>query len=199
MTVLGTVDTIDGRRLWRPQGITMAGTELVVADRGVGLVAITDGTGKGRWLGTRVEDHPSVAAGTHRGDTTGAGVLDNPKAVEVTADGSVIVFDTAAKRLTTFGPDGKARSMTALSGAPTGFAMDPNGNRYLADPSRRLVYRIDPDGDESPITVFDRDRTVPISERDGAVWQPYRLTWRAGADHDSSGLVVSLLPAAGPS
>lgn len=169
MAVLGTVDTVAGRRLSQPQGIAMADTDLVIADRGLGLVAITDGTGKGRWLGTRVEDLPSVVSGSHRWSTTEAGVLDNPKAVEVTADGSVVVFDNAARRLTTFGTDGKARSMTALAGTPTGFAMDPEGNRYLADVSRRLVYRIDVDGDESPIAVFDRDRTALISERDAAV------------------------------
>lgn len=199
MTVLGTIDAVAGRRLSQPQGITMAGSDLVIADRGVGLVAITDGTGKGRWLGTRVEDLPGVAAGTHRWSATEAGVLDNPKAVEMAADGSVVVFDNAAKRLTTFGLDGTARSMIALSGAPTGFALDPKGNQYLADVSRRLVYRIDVDGDESPIAVVDHDRTARISERDAAVWQPYRLTWRTGTDSSTGELVVSLLPAAGPS
>jgi len=194
LTVLGTIDTIAGRRLSRPQGITMAGDSVVVTDTGIGLIAVTDGSGDGVWIGSPLEDQPAIAAGSHRWSATAAGVLDNPKAVEGALDGTIVVFDNAARRLTAFGADGTVRSSIDLSGTPSSFAMDPAGAMYVADPVRHLVYRVGTDGTETPVTVFDRDRNVAISERDAETWQPYRLTWRRGTVDSPSGLIVSVLP-----
>jgi hypothetical protein len=197
LTVLGTVTAVAGERLLRPHGLALVGSRVAVT---VGSrVAITDDRGDGTWIGAPLEEHQSIAGGAYyRWSDIEAGVLDDATAVAVGADGAIVVFDREAQRITTFEPGGRARSMIALDGRASDFAMDPDGTFYVADPFRRSVHRVAADGTETPVMVYDRDRRTELLSGRGEHWRPFRLTWRQGTVDDPSGLIVSLLPAVGP-
>lgn len=194
LTVIKVISTIAGQALVRPKGLAVVGDRIAVTDAGLGQVAVIDAKGDGVWIGNPLEAHPDIASGTHKWSLTAPGFLDHPRSIGGTNDGRLVVFDAAARRLTTFNAEGTPQSVIELLGQPTGFAVDPAGAFYVADVTRRMVNRIGDDGSETAVRVFDSDRSIELSSIEADRWQPYRLTWRRVALGDNPGLVVSLLP-----
>jgi DNA-binding beta-propeller fold protein YncE len=191
--LIGAVTSVAGRPLGRPRAVTMVGERVAVTDSRSGQIAISDSNGDGVWVGVPLEQTLQIGSGDFDWGRADPGVLDHPTAIAATPDGHLVVFDPAARRLTRFDANAQAIATVALFGHPTGFTIDPAGAMYLADSTRQLVYRVDENGAETNVAVFDRDRKVEISASQADSWQPLRLTWREGAT-GLNGLIVSLFP-----
>ena len=122
-------------RLFRPQGIAVVGTRLVVADDDHHRLAVFD-TG-GRFIRT-IGSGPGPAPNQ----------LRNPYDVAADGQGRLYVADNSNHRVVRYGPSpsyvyrarwGSFGSAAGQLQYPRGIAADPAGNTYVADPGNNRV------------------------------------------------------------
>jgi sugar lactone lactonase YvrE len=182
LAVLGSITTIGGVRLITPTALAvLPDGRLVVGDIGLEKIAITNSAGSGSWYGT------SLLASTLNSSTFSwknqpANVLDSPKVIRVSSDSTILVLDTAARRLVLFNSSGSVLSAIPLMGRPSGFAIAPDNTVYVCDASTKKLISF-PLSNPSAIT------SIALPER----ITPYRLTWQGGTNSSVSNLIVSSL------
>jgi len=182
LAMLGSVMTIGGIRLKAPTALAvLPDGQLVVGDISLEKIAITNSAGSGSWYGTSLlASRPN--ASTFLWKNQPASVLDNPKVIRVSPDSTIVVLDTAARRLVLFNSSGSALSVIPLTGSPSGFAIAPDSTVYVCDAfSKKLISF--PLSNPSVITAIALPAKIT----------PYRLTWQGGTNSSISNLIVSSL------
>lgn len=182
LTVLGSVTTIGGIRLKAPTALAaLPDGRLVVGDIGLEKIAITNSVGSGSWYGTSLLAS-SLNASTFSWKNQPANVLDNPKVIRVSSDSTIVVLDTAARRLVLFNSSGSVLSAIPLTGKPTGFAIAPDDTVYVCDASSKKLISF-------PLSNCTVITSIVLPEK----ITPYRLTWQGGTNSSISNLIVSSL------
>jgi sugar lactone lactonase YvrE len=182
LAVLGSITTIGGVQLITPMALAvLPDGRLVVGDIGLEKIAITNSAGSGSWYGTSVLAS-SLNASTFSWKNQPANVLDNPKVIRVSSDSTILVLDTAARRLVLFNSGGSVLSAIPLTGKPSGFAIAPDNTVYVCDASSKKLISF-PLGNPSAITSIALPTKIT----------PYRLTWQGGTNSSISNLIVSSL------
>ena len=183
LQVLGSITSIAGVRLRSPSGISMLPDgRIVVTDTGLGIAAVTDNTGSGKWFGLDVADQISPTWQPNWTVETNHSILDNPKAIAVSPDSSIAILDTAAKRIVLFSPNFVAVNSLLIPGNPSGLAISPNGDYYVADHFAKTVFSFNK---SSPSIIKSIELPTGLT--------PRRLIWKTGADASINNLFISSL------
>lgn len=182
LAVLGSITTVGGVRLISPMALAvLPDGRLALGDIGLEKIAITNSAGSGSWYGMSLLAS-SPNANTFSWGNQPANVLDNPKVIRVSPDSSIVVLDTAARRLVLFNTSGIALSAIPLTGNPSGFAIAPDSTVYVCDASSKKLISF-PLSNPSTITSIALPAKIT----------PYRLTWQGGTNSSISNLIVSSL------
>lgn len=182
LAVLGSITTIGGVQLITPMALAvLPDGRLVVGDIGLEKIAITNTVGSGSWYGTSLLAS-TLNASTFSWKNQPANVLDNPKVIRVSSDSTILVLDTAARRLVLFNSSGSVLSAIPLTGKPSGFAIAPDDTVYVCDASSKKLISF-------PLSNCTAITSIVLPEK----ITPYRLTWQGGTNSSISNLIISSL------
>lgn len=178
---LGLIDTVAGVRMRAPRSVALLDNNwMAIGDASLNKIAICQPDGTGLWIG-KDELEAVVEGWRPNWDTeTNDALLSTPSTVAMAPDGTVVVLDTSARRLALFKTGGTAMDSIRLEGAPTGFAISPNGVFYVCDPIARTVSAFYATSPDSKWTV-----DLP------ATATPWQLSWQTSATPDGDRLLVS--------
>lgn len=183
-------------RLSYPEGIAVDGLGRVVIVDG-GNVRIRRAVPEGP-IGTLAGN--GVVADSGDGGPAVAASMQSPDGVAVAADGSIYFSDTGSDKVRKISPngivttvagtgsysgtspDGLAATATGLFD-PTGIAIDPAGNLFIAETGASRIRKVDPSGIVSTVTGTIDPQLTP----DGWVTNTLRFAWPRGVAVDRAG------------
>ena len=132
-----------------PQGITISGDVIFVAENGGNRIPKRKITGEPRIQKLTITGELLMKCGS---PGSGNGQLDNPLGMCLASDGKLYVADYNNKRVQVFNPDGTSSSIITGLGnnvlsRPAAVALDQSGNLHVADNSSKCIKVFTADGD----------------------------------------------------